>query len=132
MSFVVRRNEDDSIYEVVEVKFDIPVDEIMINDVYKKISDKNIQRYYVLSTIPTDGDELVKVNEAVCRIRDEHGCQVIVNGVFPTIKYYLRLLENSDVFVSKYVENLQANTELNSEHKLAWNEIMLKKNFTSL
>lgn len=125
---VVKRIEDNSIYEVLEVKFDIPVDSIMIHDVYKKISDKNIQRYYILSTKPTAEDERILVDEEVCKIREEHGCQVIVNGVFPTIKYYLRLLENTDLFVSNYVKNLQKNTEINTEHKVAWNNIFKNMN----
>ncbi len=120
---VVKRENDDSIYEVLEIKFDIPVDEIMVKDVYKKISDKNIQRYYILSTIPSDNEEMVKINEEICKIRNDHGCQVIVNGVFETIKYYLRLLENTDLFLDNYVNNIQTNQELDRLHKEAWNII---------
>lgn len=124
---VVRRKEDDSIYESVEVKFEIPVDTIMIDDVYKKICDKNVQRYYILSTITPSAEETMQMNEIVCKIRDEHGCQVIINGLIPTIKYYLRLLENTDVFVEKYLQNLSNDTEINYEHKIAWNHIMSKQ-----
>lgn len=35
------------------------------------------------------------------KIKIEHGCQVIINGVFPTIKYYLRLLDNTDLFMER-------------------------------
>ncbi len=123
---VVRRKEDDSIYESVEVKFEIPVDTMMVDDVYKKICDKNIQRYYILSTITPSVEERIQMNEIVCKIRDEHGCQVIINGLIPTIKYYLRMLENTDVFIEKYLKNLNNDTEINYEHKIAWNHIMSK------
>lgn len=39
------------------------------------------------------------------------------------IKYYLRLLDNTDIFVEKYVKNLSENTEINFEHKIAWNKV---------
>ena len=120
---VVRNKEDDSIYEVIEVKFDIPINSIMIEDAYKKISEKPVQRYYLLSTVPPDEEEMVAIDEMICKIRDEHGCQIIVNGVFPTLKYYLRLLDNTDIFIEKYVNNLQENSEINYEHKIDWNKV---------
>lgn len=120
---VIRRNEDNSIYEVVEVKFEIPIDSIMIDDVYKKICDKDVQRYYILSTIVPSVEESVAMNEIVCNIREEHGCQVIINGIMPTIKYYLRLLDNTDLFIENYIKNLNNDTEINYEHKIAWNKI---------
>lgn len=120
---IVVRNEDGSIYEVVEVKFDIPITAIMVEDAYKKISEHPVQRYYLLSTSPTTDEERVSIDETICKIREEHGCQIIVNGIFPTIKYYLRLLCNTDVFIDKYINNLSSNTEINYEHKIAWNKV---------
>lgn len=120
---VVRNDEDNSIYEVVEVKFNIPIDDIMIKDVYKKISDKSVQRYYLLSTISPDEYEKRLMDKIIYKIRKEHGCQIIVNGVFCTLRYYLRLLDNTDLFIEKYLENLKNNTEINYEHKIAWNKV---------
>lgn len=120
---VVRNNADFSIYEVIEVKFEIPINAIMIEDAYKKISGKPVQRYYLLSTIASSEDERVAIDEIICKIREEHGCQIIVNGVLPTLKYYLRLLDNTDVFIERYVKNLSDNTEINFEHKIAWNKV---------
>ena len=120
---VVRNDNDKSIYEVIEVKFDIPINGIMIEDAYKKISEKPVQRYYLLSTVAPSEDERVAIDDMICKIREEHGCQIIVNGVFPTLKYYLRLLDNTDIFVERYVKNLSDNTEINFEHKIAWNKV---------
>lgn len=120
---VVRNNYDNSIYEVVEVKFDIPINAIMIEDAYNKISEQPVQRYYLLSTVTPSEEERVAIDEMIYKIREEHGCQIIVNGVFPTIKYYLRLLDNTDIFVERYVKNLSDNTEINFEHKIAWNTV---------
>src|SRR5699024_9503759 len=46
---VVRTNQEE-LYEVVEVKFEHKIEEMMIYDVYKKIKATDIQRYYILST----------------------------------------------------------------------------------
>ena len=120
---VIRDKSTNDIYEVVEIKFDIAPNSIMINDAYEKFKTEPVQRYYVLSTAHADDEEQLKINEEIIQIRENHGCQVIVNGIFPSLKYYLRLLENTDNFMNKYVENLQENTELDSEHKIAWNRI---------
>jgi len=125
---IVVRNEDGSLYEVVEVKFDIAPDSIMIEDAYKKIATTTIQRYYVLSTESPIDEEYEKIQAVVSRIREEHGCQVIINGVFPTLKYYLRLLENTDKFVERYLYNLANDPEINYEQKLAWNIITNEEN----
>lgn len=121
---VIRDTNTDQLYEVIEIKFDIAPNEIMINDAYEKFKGEPIQRYYVLSTSHADDEEQLKIDEQVIRIREEHGCQVIVNGIFPSLKYYLRLLENTDNFMNKYVENLEKNSELDFEHKIAWNRII--------
>lgn len=124
---VVRDSNTNLLYEVVEVKFDIPVDKYMIYDAYKKIKSTSIQRYYILSTESIVDNQIEEVHSYVNKIKEEHGCQVIVNGIFPTIKYYLRLLEDTDKFLEKYIKNIENDTEINFEHKLAWNEIMKSK-----
>ena len=121
---VVRNKSDNELYEVVEVKFEIPIDTIMIKDAYKKFSPTKIQRYYILSTESIKDDENESCHKAINDIRNKHGCQVIINGVFPTLRYYLRLLENVDIFLDKYLNNLKVNTGVKQEHKVAWNTIM--------
>lgn len=121
---VIRDSKTNEIYEVIEIKFDIKPNTIMINDAYEKFKGEPVQRYYILSTSHADEDEQLRMNEEIIKIREEHGCQVIVNGVFPSLKYYLRLLENTDDFMNRYIHNLQINTELNYEHKIAWNIIV--------
>lgn len=102
----------------------VPITSIMVQDAYNKIKDKPVQRYYLLSTSEISDEERVAIEASICSIREEHGCQIIANGVFPTLKYYLRLLENSDLFLNRYIENLTNNTEINYEHKLAWNTLL--------
>lgn len=121
---IVVRDKNNDLFEVVEVKFEIPINSVMIEDAYKKIASKPVQRYYILSTKTPAEDEVVRMNEIICKIREDHGCQVIVNGLIPTMKYYLRLLNNTDKFITTYLKYLSDSTEINYEHKLAWNTII--------
>ena len=122
---VVRNIKTKDIYEVVEVKFDIKPTHLMVDYAYDKIKyNNNVQRYYILSTAKPDLEELNKINDKIDEIYKEYGCQVIVNGIFDSLKYYLRLLTNSDEFLTCYTKNLQANEELDYEHKISWNRIV--------
>ena len=127
---VVRNKEDNSIYEVLEIKFDIVPNKLMVQDAYDKFKDRDsVQRYYILSTKHvTDETEQEKINDFIKKVYSEHGCQIIINGVFDSLKYYLRLLTNTDEFLKYYTDNLQKNTELDFEHKIAWNRIVEKYN----
>lgn len=121
---VIRDKKLNSLYEVIEVKFDIAPNVIMIEDAYEKFKTTEIQRYYVLSTKYATEEEELKINEKIIEIRESHGCQVIVNGLMATLKYYLRLIEDTDEFMKNYVENLQNNEELDFEHKISWNRVI--------
>lgn len=122
---VVRNKNTNDIYEVVEVKFDIKPTHLMVDYAYDKIKyNNNVQRYYILSTSRPDSEELNKINDKIDEIYKDYGCQVIVNGIFDSLKYYLRLLTNSDEFLTCYSKNLQANQELDYEHKISWNRIV--------
>lgn len=122
---VVRDKNTNEIYEVVEIKFDIKPNHLMVDYAYDKIKyNKNVQRYYILSTAKADASEMVKINKKIDEVYKEYGCQVIVNGIFDSLKYYLRLLSNSDEFLTYYSKNLQNNLELDYEHKISWNRIV--------
>ena len=121
---VVRDIATGELYEVIEIKFDKIPNVMMVDDAYEKFKNESVQRYYILSTCHADEEDIHLIDRRIIEIREEHGCQVIVNGIFDSLKYYLRLLENTDKFINKYVENLQKNPELDYEHKIAWNKIL--------
>lgn len=124
MGDIVILNEDNSLYEVVEIKFDILPNYIMLHDIYNKISKTTILRYYILSTKLNECEKNEKINSLNMQIKQEHECQIIVNGIFSTLKYYLRLLENTDKFINCYINNIQHHKEVNIEHKLALRNIL--------
>lgn len=122
---IIIKDKDNNYYEAIEIKHNIEIDEMLVRDAYEKIKPTKVQRYYLLSTaeVTNDREEKQKIEELIDRVEKEHGCQIIVNGIFDSLKYYLRLLDDTDKFIDKYMKNLRENTEIKQEQKLAWNTI---------
>lgn len=122
-----------SVFEGVEIKHGIPIDFLMVRDAYEKIKDISIERYYILTTAEPNikrGEEQ-KVAQLVNDIRKNHGCEIVVNGLIYSLKYYLRLVENLGEFISRYSKNIKleasASTVIKIEHLEKWNEIIKKR-----
>ena len=81
-------------------------------------------KYYILSTAYPEKEEYIKIEAEIQRIKNVHGCQLIVNGIMPTLKYYLRLLTNTFEFIDNYVNLLEADKALKFEHKENWNKLI--------
>ena len=114
---------DRQVIESLEIKLGIEIDNHLINRVIKKIIKFNPKRYYILSTLGIKEDDYSEVISKVHNLKNEHGCQLIINGLIPTLKYYLRLIENLEEFVSLLTENILSDTELKIIHKEKWKEI---------
>jgi DNA (cytosine-5)-methyltransferase 1 len=112
----------DALFEAIEVKLGKPIDEHMVRIAQQKIYDYNPQRYYILSDA---GITDAEANRAVIKeVRQKHGCQIILNGLLPTIKYYLRLVSSLDDFVGIYLDMVEQDTELQKKHKDVCNQLI--------
>ncbi len=111
-------------FEAVEVKYGIPITLQLVQDAYAKFQTTPVSRYYILSTVPSDKIESMKIEAEIQRIKNVHGCQVIVNGINPTLKYYLRLLDDTFEFIENYVNLLEDDKALKFEHKAQWNKLI--------
>ncbi|WP_323639997.1 hypothetical protein [Pectobacterium polonicum] len=110
------------VFEAIEVKHDIFIDEVIIQDVVRKVRDKNIDRYYVLTTSnKCEPDD--EINKKINTIKQLYNCQVILNGVVPSIKYYLRLITDPTLVLPLYVELLEKDKAIKHEHREVWNTI---------
>ena len=120
-------DENNHLFESVEIKHDKLIDITMVRIAYEKIKKFNPKRYYILSLKDLKDSDLQDMKKLVQQIRQNHGCQVILNGVIPTLKYYLRLipLEN---FMTNYSHLVINDAELKIEHKQKWNELIEKLN----
>lgn len=111
-------------FEAVEVKYGIPITLQLVQDAYAKFQTTPVTRYYILSTVESDKGESIKIEAEIQRIKNVHGCQVIANGIHPTLKYYLRLLNNTFEFIENYVNLLENDKALKFEHKAQWNKLI--------
>ncbi|MFS2174263.1 DNA cytosine methyltransferase [Priestia megaterium] len=119
----IRDSQTGEVYEGVEVKHGIKINKIMVEDAYKKFKNKPIQRYYLLSSVGMEPNEKDEITELVEVIEEEHGCQVIPNGLINSLQYYLRLIQDTDKFIKYYVQNLEIDQTIKKEHKKYWNEM---------
>ncbi|MBC6444913.1 MAG: restriction endonuclease, SacI family [Alphaproteobacteria bacterium GM202ARS2] len=111
--------------EAVEVKHRIALTCALIEQLKEKIAGSGLKTFYVLSTNEAISQkEMVKITDVLLAIRDNYGCQVIVNGVARTLRYYLRLLENTDKFVDEYVALMENDREIPFDLKKHWNEVV--------
>ena len=107
-------------YEGLEIKAK-KITPDMIDHVYKKIQEHStVERYYILSTEDLADLVLKEIEEKIKKIRSKHGCEVIINGVFTTLKYFLRLTDTKS-FLQNYVTQMLEDDALKYEHKEVWN-----------
>ncbi|MCE8421041.1 hypothetical protein LZ190_20575 [Rhodovulum sulfidophilum] len=108
--------------EAVEIKFNQSISMIHVLEAIDKVRAESVSRYYLLSTAGIEqGDQeaiLVKAQE----FEKQNGCEIIVNGVFESIRYYLRLLPNTTEFLNFYADILETDEDVGYEHRIAWNE----------
>jgi len=57
-------------------------------------------------------------------VAQEHGCELTVNGVDATLRYYLRLVGDTREFVNAYATRLETDPSITFRLKEAWNEIV--------
>ena len=113
--------------EAVEIKYEIPVGIAHVSEAIQKVQTESVERYFILSTAKPDSNEWDEVQKLISDFRKSNGCEIIVNGVYETIKYYLRLLKSTNEFVNAYTELLAIDEDINYEHKVAWNAICAER-----
>ena len=118
--------EDEIPFEAVEIKFGIPIRLSTVETAFEKIMNCPIKRYYILSTVPIVEEEKEAIGQRIIDIKNTHGCQIIVNGVYPTLKYYLRLLAEPTDFLKLYTDALLSDSAIKYEHKQHWNTLVLQ------
>lgn len=114
---------DGDVFEAVEVKHEVVVSDVIIKRAYDKVRESNANRYYILSTSPRS--DITSFGQSlISDLSASHGCQMVVNGVLPTIKYYLRLLDEPATFLDAYTELLVSDRRVTREQVEAWKSIL--------
>ncbi len=116
-------------FEALEIKHQIQITPLLVEDAFEKFSHTPIARYYLLTTAAPhyDPDDAQKIASVVQHIRLQHGAEVIVNGIVPSLKYYLRLVNSPVDFLRQYSQNLEnefaATTDIKEDHLKKWKAI---------
>jgi DNA (cytosine-5)-methyltransferase 1 len=113
----------DELFEAIEIKLDKPIDINILRISKEKIIKYNPKRYYILSYYEMKKEDEQEINKIIQEIKEEHGCQIIVNGIMATLKYYMRLISNLEVFYNSYSELINIDKELKVIHKQKWKEL---------
>ena len=120
-------NADNSCFESVEIKHNKPITADMVGVAYRKIRNTEIDRYYILTTSESNFDDHESVMQEIEKYKEVHSCQIIVNGVIPSLKYYMRLISNPQDIIGEYTKWLefeyQRASGIKREHLRVWQEI---------
>jgi len=111
-------------FEAVEIKAGIAITHDIVLNAKMKIQPSHAQRYYILSTAPIVDSDKEAIRRDISQIKNIHGCEIVVNGVIPTLKYYLRLLKDTSAFTDNYASLLSNDKDIAFEHRAAWNDIV--------
>jgi len=124
-------NKDDTPFEMVEIKHNISIERNLVFDVVKKSENTNISRYYILTTAKdnfTSQEEENYINKFILKIKKDTDLELIANGIFTSLKYYLRFIDDYKEFIKTYTRNIIADsknsTEIKDFHILKWKDIL--------
>lgn len=112
------------LFEAIEIKLDKEIDSNIVRIAIEKIHKFNPTRYYILSHKNVKTEDKLEIEVLVNDLKIAHGCQIIINGVIPTLKYYLRLLSSLPDFFESYSALIEKDKELQDIHKDKWNELI--------
>ncbi len=120
-------NANQSSFEAVEIKHNKPISAEMIDLAYQKIKTSQTDRYYILTTNEPNVVDQTLVTRTIEKYKQRHACQFIVNGVIPSLKYYLRLISQPQAFLAEYTHLLETEFKRGSgikkQHLQVWQQI---------
>lgn len=111
------------VIEGIEVKHGLAIDLPILLRAKEKILKSGLKRYYILTTHSSCTVIKDEVLDLIREVYSTHGCQIIVNGVIPTIRYYLRMCSNPSDFINNYSKNIASQSSVTTEHLEIWNDL---------
>ncbi len=99
----------------------------MVGAAYRKYKNTAMDRYYILTTNEPNFIDYESVKHETEKYKRIHPCEIIVNGVIPSLKYYMRLMNNPQLLIDEYTKWLefeyQRGSGIKREHLRVWKEI---------
>ncbi len=109
--------------EALEIKHNIKIDAKILASAESKIKFADVKRYYILTTHADCGIGKAS-SEIVAHIANVYDCTVIANGVYATLRYYLRLIKQPHDIFAIYTALLDGDAAIGHEHRVAWNTVV--------
>ncbi len=122
-------NSNKKLIEAIEIKHNKIIDVNIVRVAVEKIHKFNPIRYCIFSFNSVKKEDFDEIAEIIKSVEDKHGCQIIVNGIIPTLKYYLRLISSVSDFIENYRILVEEDKELKKIHKDKLVELFLTFNF---
>ena len=116
-----------NLVEGFEIKFNKEINEHLIEIAYEKIKRFNPQRYFIIHTSYINEENFIKLNKRIKKIKEEHGCQIIIDNFFVCLSSYLRLISNVEDYINLLSKNIIEDKELKLIHKKTWKEMVEKE-----
>lgn len=117
-------DSDGDVVEGIEVKHGMPIDLPIVITAEEKILKSKLKRYYILTTHDVCNPVDLRIHRVIRNVYREHGCQIIPNGVYPTIRYYLRMMKDPSQFLDTYSRNLANQEDVTTAQVEHWLEIL--------
>jgi len=114
----------DDLLEVIEIKHEKSIDKHIVKIAQEKIIKFLPERYFILSSLDIKTEDETDISEIIDETLSIYKCQIVINGILPTIKYYLRLIKSLPEFINHYSELIEKDREIDVEHKLRWIQIL--------
>lgn len=108
---------DKKLIEAIEIKHNKIIDVNIVRVAVEKIHKFNPIRYCIFSFNSVKKEDVEEIAKIIKSVEVEHGCQIIVNGIIPTLKYYLRLILRVSDFIENYRMMVEKDKELKKIHK---------------
>jgi DNA (cytosine-5)-methyltransferase 1 len=121
-------------FEVIVVRNRRSITAQVIKSNFSRFENTEIRHFYFLTTAKpyVRPNERVKIQDLVHRLETERNCEICIDGVLPTIKYYLRVLRDPTFFWQRYLDNQKsvslALTDPNKTHLKRWQSILANIN----
>ncbi len=113
-------NSENKLFESIEVKMNISIDEHLINIVFEKIKTFNPHYYYIITTNEVNVSDFSK---QILEIFNKHGCELMLFNFYEFLEKYLGLIDKTD-FLNQFSEVIVNDTELKIIHKEKWKDIV--------
>lgn len=110
-------DSDKKLIEAIEIKHNKIIDVNIVRVAVEKIHKFSPIRYCIFSFSSVKKEDVEEIAKIIKSVEAEHGCQIIVNGIIPTLKYYLRLISRVSDFIENYRMLVEEDKELKKIHK---------------